>query len=80
MEGGRFETWLCERDNECSTSDSGGIVPFCFVYNEVSEVFVPWGTAANLGLNQACSAGAGRRAAGPGSRGGHQTVSYADRG
>ncbi len=63
MERGHFEIWVCERDNECSTPDLDGlVVPFCFVYNEVSQVFVPWDNAAHLGLSQACSAG--RRAQG----------------
>lgn len=35
-----FLAWVCVKDHQCADSLSSSW--FCFVYNEQSEVFVPW--------------------------------------
>jgi len=43
----RFGVWLCEEGHACATGDSPF---FCFVFDEVDKVFVPWGPDSLLQL------------------------------
>ena len=42
------EAWLCLPEHPCA--DVGDW--FCFVYNEVTRIFIPWGTNRELGILQ----------------------------
>ncbi|EKX43308.1 hypothetical protein GUITHDRAFT_110724 [Guillardia theta CCMP2712] len=49
MQIDRFEVWVCDYDNRCvqQTGDA-----MCFVFDEVQEVFLPWGLDSQLLLTQ----------------------------
>jgi len=46
---GRFNTWACVNQHYCSSSSADDQY-FCFVYDEVGKVFVPWDENSRLGL------------------------------
>jgi len=46
---GRFNTWACVNRHYCSSSSADDDY-FCFVYDEVDKVFVPWDENSRLGL------------------------------
>ena len=46
---GRFNTWVCVNQHYCSSSSADDQY-FCFVYDEVDKVFVPWDENSRLGL------------------------------
>ncbi|KAJ1474184.1 hypothetical protein T484DRAFT_3281557 [Baffinella frigidus] len=46
-EAPRFEVWVCEDRHACANGTSSS---FCFVFDEVANVFVPWGPNSQLRL------------------------------
>jgi len=45
----RFEVWVCEEGHSCANGTSAF---FCFAFDEVDKVFVPWGPDSMLGLSR----------------------------
>ena len=39
-----YEVWLCLADNACTQ----GADSFCFVFDETTQTFKPWGLNSNL--------------------------------
>uniref|UniRef100_A0A7S0VYC3 Uncharacterized protein n=1 Tax=Hemiselmis tepida TaxID=464990 RepID=A0A7S0VYC3_9CRYP len=55
----RFKVWVCDAYSPCANLDSTyngthwstSVNPFCFLYDENSQSFCPWGMASDLGLD-----------------------------
>ncbi|EKX38199.1 hypothetical protein GUITHDRAFT_115744 [Guillardia theta CCMP2712] len=45
----RFEVWVCDYDNRCVQQTGNAM---CFVFDEVQEVFLPWGLDSQLLVTQ----------------------------
>jgi len=41
-----FESWLCYRDHECSSSENF----MCWIFDEKDEIWLPWATNFDLEL------------------------------
>eukprot|EP00960_Hanusia_phi_P009448 273604-Hanusia_phi.AAC.2 len=48
MVAGRFEVWVCEKNHTC-LEDPGDF--FCFLYDELNHVFIPWDALTALKLS-----------------------------
>ena len=44
---GKYESWVCVRDDACAL---GGDYFFCYVFDEATNLFVPWDQNFNLNL------------------------------
>ena len=52
---GKFEVWICVRDNDCSYPSGLDAAwpmgdPMCYVYDEEDNAFYPWARNSSLGL------------------------------
>jgi len=57
----RFKVWVCDAVSSCANLDyvfngtdwHSATNPFCYVYDESTKGFCPWGMASDLGMDDA---------------------------
>ncbi|EKX38135.1 hypothetical protein GUITHDRAFT_115688 [Guillardia theta CCMP2712] len=49
MQIDKYEVWVCDYDNRCVQQEGDAL---CFVFDEVKEIFLPWGLDSELLLTQ----------------------------